>query len=108
MRCRQGEGDAAGIRLQGEKVVLLNPTDLTTVGPLGDVTHDLLLKLGMNVEMVAADWGTWLSVAYPASRWKRVAGRSCTPGRPRRFASLRSSTARFAAWVPPRSSVGTA
>ena len=42
----------------GEKVVLLNPTDLTTVGPLGDVTHDLLLKIGMNVEMVATDWGT--------------------------------------------------
>ena len=42
----------------GEKVVLLNPTDLTTVGPLGDVTHDLLLKMGMNVEMVATDWGT--------------------------------------------------
>ena len=42
----------------GEKVVLLNPTDLTTVGPLGDVTHDLLVKIGMNVEMVATDWGT--------------------------------------------------
>jgi peptide/nickel transport system substrate-binding protein len=43
---------------KGEKVVLLNPTDLTTVGPLGDVTHDLLVKIGMNVEMVATDWGT--------------------------------------------------
>ena len=42
----------------GEKVVLINPTDLTTVGPLGDVTHDLLNRLGMNVEMVATDWGT--------------------------------------------------
>ncbi|MSP02837.1 MAG: ABC transporter substrate-binding protein [Acetobacteraceae bacterium] len=42
----------------GEKVVLLNPTDLTTVGPLGDVTHDILRKIGMNVEMVASDWGT--------------------------------------------------
>ena len=42
----------------GEKVVLLNPTDLTTVGPLGDVTHDLLVKIGMNVEMMATDWGT--------------------------------------------------
>src|SRR6195952_4090530 len=42
----------------GERVVLLNPTDLTTVGPLGDVTYDLLRKIGMNVEMVATDWGT--------------------------------------------------
>lgn len=43
---------------KGEKAVLLNPTDLVTVGPLGDVTHDLLTKIGMNVEMVATDWGT--------------------------------------------------
>ena len=43
---------------KGEKVVLLNPTDLVTIAPLGDVTHDLLVKIGMNVEMVATDWGT--------------------------------------------------
>src|ERR1700693_4767477 len=40
----------------------------------------------------------WYSVACPASRWKRVAGRSCTPGLPRRFASLPWSIARYAAW----------
>ena len=43
---------------KGEKAVLLNPTDLVTVGPLGDVTHDLMRKIGMNVEMVATDWGS--------------------------------------------------
>jgi peptide/nickel transport system substrate-binding protein len=42
----------------GEKAVLLNPTDLTTVGPFGNVTYDLLRNIGMNVEMVATDWGT--------------------------------------------------
>jgi peptide/nickel transport system substrate-binding protein len=42
----------------GEKAVLLNPTDLTTVGPFGNITYDLLRKIGMNVEMVATDWGT--------------------------------------------------
>ena len=42
----------------GEKAVLLNPTDLVTVGPLGDVTYDLLKKIGMNVEMAATDWGS--------------------------------------------------
>ncbi len=42
----------------GEKAVLLNPTDLTTVGPLGNVTYDLMQKIGLNVEMVATDWGT--------------------------------------------------
>jgi peptide/nickel transport system substrate-binding protein len=42
----------------GEKAVILSPTDLTTVGPLGDVTHDILQKIGINSELVATDWGT--------------------------------------------------
>ena len=42
----------------GEKVVLLNPSDLVTVGPLGDVTYDVMTKIGLKVEMVATDWGT--------------------------------------------------
>ncbi len=41
-----------------EKVVLISPTDFTTIGPLGDVTFDLLKKLGMNVELIATDWGS--------------------------------------------------
>jgi len=43
---------------KGEKTVLISPTDLTTVGPFGDVTYDLLKKIGMNVELVATDWGS--------------------------------------------------
>ena len=43
---------------KGEKAVVLSPTDLTTVGPFGDVTFDLLKKIGMNAELVATDWGT--------------------------------------------------
>ena len=59
----QGSLDKARAMLResgynGEKAVLLNPTDLTTVGPLGNVTYDLLRKIGINVEMVATDWGT--------------------------------------------------
>jgi peptide/nickel transport system substrate-binding protein len=42
----------------GEKVVIINPTDFPDIGPLGDVTFDLLKQLGMNVEMAASDWGT--------------------------------------------------
>lgn len=58
-----GDIDKARAALQasgynGEKVVLLNPTDLVTVGPLGDVTYDLMKRMGMNVEMAATDWGT--------------------------------------------------
>jgi len=42
----------------GEKVVIISPIDFVTIGPMGDVTYDLLKKLGMNVELVATDWGT--------------------------------------------------
>lgn len=41
-----------------EKVVIVSPSDFPTIGPLGDVTYDLLRKLGMNVEIVQTDWGT--------------------------------------------------
>lgn len=42
----------------GEKVVIINPTDFPDIGPLGDVTYELLKAMGMNVEMAASDWGT--------------------------------------------------
>ncbi len=42
----------------GQKVVIINPTDFVSIGPLGDVTYDTLKKIGMNVEMVATDWGS--------------------------------------------------
>lgn len=41
-----------------EKVVVLNPIDFVTIAPMGNVTYDLLRKLGMNVEIVQTDWGT--------------------------------------------------
>jgi len=47
---------AAGYK--GEKVVIINPTDFVTIGPMGDVTYDLLKRMGMNVEIVQTDWGT--------------------------------------------------
>lgn len=43
---------------KGEKVVIINPTDFPDIGPLGEVTFELLKQLGMNVEMAASDWGT--------------------------------------------------
>jgi len=42
----------------GEKVVIINPSDFPDIGPLGDVTYELLKQLGMNVELVVSDWGT--------------------------------------------------
>jgi len=47
---------AAGYK--GEKVVVLSPADVPTIGPMGDVTYDLLQQLGMNVELAATDWAT--------------------------------------------------
>jgi peptide/nickel transport system substrate-binding protein len=46
----------AGYR--GEKVVVINPSDLPSIGPFGQVTADLLRRLGMNVELVETDWGS--------------------------------------------------
>ena len=42
----------------GEKVVIISPSDFPTIGPLGDVTYDVLKKIGMNVQLDATDWGT--------------------------------------------------
>lgn len=42
----------------GQKVVIINPTDFPSIEPFGEVTYDLLKKLGMNVELQAMDWGT--------------------------------------------------
>jgi peptide/nickel transport system substrate-binding protein len=42
----------------GEKVVIISPADVPTIAPMGDVTHDLLTRLGMNSELIAVDWAT--------------------------------------------------
>ncbi|RAH96822.1 ABC transporter substrate-binding protein [Acuticoccus sediminis] len=42
----------------GERVVILNPTDIASIHPHGLVTADLLTQLGMNVDLQDTDWGT--------------------------------------------------
>jgi peptide/nickel transport system substrate-binding protein len=54
-RSRQAVKDAG---YAGERVVILNPTDLPSLEPLGQVAADLLKKLGMNVDLQEMDWGT--------------------------------------------------
>jgi peptide/nickel transport system substrate-binding protein len=44
----------------GEKIVIINPTDFPSIGPLGQVTFDLLQRLGLNVELAETDWGSVL------------------------------------------------
>ena len=58
----QGDLDAGRKLLKeagyaGQKVVIVTPTD-NVIGPCGEVTYDLLKKLGMNVELQETDWGT--------------------------------------------------
>ena len=47
---------ASGYR--GEKVTIINPTDFPLIGPHGQVTADVLRRLGMNVDLAESDWGT--------------------------------------------------
>jgi peptide/nickel transport system substrate-binding protein len=61
----QGPHDPSAVRAAlaaagytGEKVVILNPTDFPTIGPLGQVTYAALKAAGMNVELAESDWGT--------------------------------------------------
>ncbi len=42
----------------GEKIRLIVPVDVAITKAEGDVTADLLSKIGMNVDYVATDWGT--------------------------------------------------
>ena len=42
----------------GEKVVIINPADVPTIGPFGQVTFDYLKQIGMNVELQEMDWNT--------------------------------------------------
>ena len=38
--------------------MIISPADTSAVSPMGDITHDLLTKLGMNVELAVMDTGT--------------------------------------------------
>lgn len=62
----------------GEKVVMIVPTDYAWIKGLGDVAADTMQSIGLNVDYVATDWGTLL-----ARREKKDAldkgGWSCLP-----------------------------
>ena len=42
----------------GQKAVIINPTDFPTIGPLGEITFDMLKKIGINAELQSTDWGS--------------------------------------------------
>ncbi|MGX7708955.1 ABC transporter substrate-binding protein [Methylobacterium sp. Gmos1] len=45
----------------GRKVVVIASADQPLLAPVGEVTADLLRKLGMQVDLVTTDWGTLLA-----------------------------------------------
>jgi peptide/nickel transport system substrate-binding protein len=60
---QKGDLEAAKKMIQeagynGQKAVIINPTDFPTIGPLGDITYDMLKKIGINVDLQATDWGS--------------------------------------------------
>jgi len=50
------ELEAAGYK--GEKIIYLEPTDVPRINAIAEVGADMLRKLGMNVDVIATDWGT--------------------------------------------------
>ena len=42
----------------GEKIVYLEPTDVPRINAIAEVGTDMLRKIGMNVDVIATDWGT--------------------------------------------------
>ena len=46
----------------GETTVILNPTDLAILTPLGPVLKQFMVEIGFNVEMPALDWSTITSM----------------------------------------------
>jgi peptide/nickel transport system substrate-binding protein len=54
----RAELKAAGYN--GERVVLLVPTDYVTLKAMADVAADTMKSIGMNVDYIATDWGNML------------------------------------------------
>ena len=43
---------------KGERIVILSPTDFPLINQQSLITQDLFKRLGLSVELAAADWGT--------------------------------------------------
>jgi len=54
----EGKQLLAAAGYKGERVVILNPSDQPTISPLGEMTFDLLKRLGMNADLATSDWAT--------------------------------------------------
>ncbi len=54
------KADLKAAGYNGERVVLLVPTDYVTLKAMADVAADTMKSVGMNVDYVATDWGNML------------------------------------------------
>eukprot|EP01037_Dinobryon_pediforme_P002079 gene2079-2116_t len=52
---------AAESGYKGEKVVLMCPTDYPTLNAVANMTRELYVQVGLNVEFVTTDWGTLIA-----------------------------------------------
>jgi peptide/nickel transport system substrate-binding protein len=59
---------------KGEKIILLDAVDQPLIHTEALVTTDMLKKLDLNVEYVAADWGTVVTRRASKNRRRRAAG----------------------------------
>ena len=65
MEMLSGKHDLAALKAElkaagyaGEKIVYLEPTDVPRINAIAEVGADMLRKIGMNVDVIATDWGT--------------------------------------------------
>jgi peptide/nickel transport system substrate-binding protein len=65
MEALSGKHDLATLKRElieagykGEKIVYLEPTDVPRINAIAEVGADMLRKLGMNLDVIATDWGT--------------------------------------------------
>ena len=65
MAALSGRNDPAALKRElaatgytGEKIVYLVPTDVPRINAIAEVGADMLRKLGMNLDVIATDWGT--------------------------------------------------
>jgi peptide/nickel transport system substrate-binding protein len=50
--------EVAASGYKGEKIVYLEPTDVPRINAIAEVGADMLRKLGLNLDVIATDWGT--------------------------------------------------
>lgn len=54
----RARAELAAAGLAGARAVIINPADFPIIRPMGEITADLLGRLGLDVELASSDWGT--------------------------------------------------